>query len=123
MIGLCFALHSGLSLLKSAGRGRIGGCFTLIVFLLALFLALCALCPFLTVSWVGLQSVIMAIPRHTYLFLRYITHDCCFSFLFHLPNYRNYNSFTLVKIFFNCHFLVTRTESLCLYTIITQAKL
>ena len=67
--GSCYALLSGLSLLQSSGRGRIANCFTLIVFLLALFLVFGALCLFLTVSWVGLQCVIVASPGHTYLFL------------------------------------------------------
>ena len=31
MFGPCFALLSGLSLLQSSGRGKIAGCFTLIV--------------------------------------------------------------------------------------------
>ena len=75
VIGPCYALLCGLSLLQSAGRGRIAGCFTLIVFLLALFLVFSALCLLLTVSWVGLQCVIVAFPCHTFLFLRYITHD------------------------------------------------
>ena len=79
MIGPCFALLSGLSLWQSSGRGRIAGCFTLIVFLLALFLVFGALCLFLTVSWVGLQCVIVAFPGQTYLFLGYITHDRFFS--------------------------------------------
>ena len=44
---------------------EIAGCFTLIVFsLLSVFGALCL---FLTVSWVGLQCVIVAFPGHTYL--------------------------------------------------------
>ena len=101
MIGPCYALLSALSLFQSSGRGRIAGCFTLIVFLLALFLVFGALCLFLTVSRVGLQCVIVAFPVHAYLFLRYITHDCfLFSSLFHLPNYRNQYSFTLVMIYF-----------------------
>ena len=62
MIGPCYALLSDLSFLKSTGRGRIAGCFTLIVFLLALFLVFGALCLLLTVSWVGLQCVIVAFP-------------------------------------------------------------
>ena len=74
MVAPCYALLSGLSLLQSAGRGRIAGSFTF-VFLLTLFLVFGALCFFLTVSWIGLQSVIAAFPVHTYLFLRYITHD------------------------------------------------
>ena len=78
----------------------LAGCFTLIVFLLALFLVFSALCLFLNVSWVGLQYVNVAFPGHIYLLLRYITHDCFFSFLFHLPNYRNHYSFTLVMIYF-----------------------
>ena len=81
VIGPCYALLSGLSLLQSVGRGRIADCVTLIVFLLALFLVYGALCLFLTVSWVGLQFVIVAFPGHTYLFLRYITDDCYFRFL------------------------------------------
>ena len=103
MIGPCTAFHSGLSLSQSYGRGRIAGCFTLIVFLLALFLVFGALCLFLTVSCIGLQCYfVLAFPGHTYLFLRYITHDCFFffSFIFHLPNYRNHYSFTLVTISF-----------------------
>ena len=95
MIILCYALLSGLSLLQSAGRGRKAGCFTF-VFLLALFLVFGALCLFLTASWVGLQCIIAAFPGHTYLFLRYITHD----FFSYLPNYRNHYSFTLVMIYF-----------------------
>ena len=47
VIGPCYALLSGLSLSQSSGRGRIAGCFTLIVFLLALFLVFGALCLFL----------------------------------------------------------------------------
>ena len=64
-IGPCYALLRGLSLLQSSGRGRIAGCFTLIVFLLVLFLVFGAQCLFLTVSWVGLQCVIVAFPGHT----------------------------------------------------------
>ena len=118
VFALCYALLSGLSLLQSAGRGRLAGCFTF-VFLLALFLVLGALCLFITVSWVGLQCVIAVFPVHTYLFFRYTTHD----FFSHLPNYRCHYSFTLVMIYFNFRFLVTRTETLCPYTIITQATL
>ena len=66
VIGPCYALLSGLSLLQSSGRGRIAGCFSLIVFLLGLFLVFGALCLFLTVSWVGLQCVIVAFPGHTF---------------------------------------------------------
>ena len=51
VIGPCYALLSGLSLLQSSGRGRIAGHLTLIVFLLALFLVFGPLCLFLTVSW------------------------------------------------------------------------
>ena len=57
VIGHCCALLSGLSFSQSSGRGRIYGCFTLIVFLLALFLVFDALCLFLTMSWIGLQCV------------------------------------------------------------------
>ena len=79
MIGPCYVLLSGLTLVQSSGGGRIAGCFTLNVFLLALFLVFGALCLFLTASWVGLQCVIVTFPGHTYLFLRYITRDCFFS--------------------------------------------
>ena len=101
MIGPCYALLSGLLLSQSSGQGRIPDCLTLIVFLLTLFLFFGVLCLFLTVSWIGLQCVnFVASPGQTYLFLRYITHDCFFfSFLFHLPNYRNHYSFTLVMSF------------------------
>ena len=71
--------YSGLSLLQSAGGGRIAGCFTF-VFLLALFLVFGALCFFHTMSWAGLQCVIAAFPVHTFLFLSYITHDFFISF-------------------------------------------
>ena len=47
---------------------EIAGCFTLIVFLLALLIVFGALCLFLTVSWVGMQCVIVAFSGHTYLF-------------------------------------------------------
>ena len=47
VIGPCCALLSGLSLLQSSGRGRIAGCFTLMVYLLARFLVFDALCLFL----------------------------------------------------------------------------
>ena len=70
----CYALLSGLSLLQSSGRGRIAGCFTSIVFLLALLIVFGVLCLFITVSWVGLHCEIVAFPGHTYLFLRYIAH-------------------------------------------------
>ena len=40
VIGPYYALLSGLSLSQSSGRGRIDSCFTLIVFLLTLFLSL-----------------------------------------------------------------------------------
>ena len=100
VIGPSYALRSGLSLLQSSGRERISGCLTLIVFLLALFLAIDALCLFLTVSWFGLQWVNVAFPGHTYLFCEVHSHDCFFSFLFHLPNYHDHYSFTLIMIYF-----------------------
>ena len=81
VIGPCYGILSGILLLQSSGRGRIAGCFTLIVFLLALFLVVGALCLFLMVSRVGLHCVNVAFPGHTYLFLRYITHACFFLFL------------------------------------------
>ena len=100
VIGPCYALRSGLSLLHSSGRGRITGCLTLIIFRLALFLAFGALCLSLTVSWVGWQCVNVAFPGHTYLFCEVHSHDCFFSFLYHLPNYHNHYSFTLDIIYF-----------------------
>ena len=59
VIGPCYTLLSGLSLLQSSGRGIIAGCFTLIVFLLALFLVFGALCLFLTVSCRGLGCSVL----------------------------------------------------------------
>ena len=59
VIGPCYALLSGLSLLQSSGRGRIAGCFALIVFLLALFLVFGALCLFLTMSCRGLGCSVL----------------------------------------------------------------
>ena len=82
--GSCYALLSGLSLLQSSGRGRIADCFTLSVFLLALFLVFGALCLFLTVSWVGLQCVIVAFPGHTYLFLGTLHMFVSLSYLIYL---------------------------------------
>ena len=99
MIGPCNALLSGISLLQSAGRGRIAGCFTLTVSLPALFLVFGSLCLFLTVPWIGLQCVIVAFPGYTYLFQDTL-HMFFFSFLLHLPNYRYHYSFTLVMIYF-----------------------
>ena len=66
MICPCYALLSDLSLLQSSCQGRIASCFTLIDFLLVLFLVCGAMCLFLTVSWVGLQCVVVAFPGHTY---------------------------------------------------------
>ena len=60
MICSCYALLSGLSFLQSSGRGRIAGCFTLIIFLLALFIVFGALCIFLTMSLVRLLCKIVA---------------------------------------------------------------
>ena len=53
VIGPCYALLSGLSLLQLSSHGRIAGCFILSVFLLALFLVFGALCLFLTVLGLG----------------------------------------------------------------------
>ena len=51
------------------------------------------------VGWAAVCNV--AFPSYTYLFLKYITHDCFFfSFFFHLPYYRNHFSFTLLLIYF-----------------------
>ena len=83
MIDPCYALLSGLSLLQLSGQGRTDSYFTLIVFLRTLFIVFGALCLFLTALCVGLQCVILAFPGRTYLFLRYITHDCFLSLLFH----------------------------------------
>ena len=97
---------------------KIAGCFPLIVFLLALLIVVSALCLFLTVSWIGLQCVIVTFPGHTYLFVEVHNTCCCF---FSLSYFIIHYSFALVMIF--CHFLVTCTETLCLYTIITPATL
>ena len=124
VIGPCNDMHYlvAFHFCNNLAEKEINGCFTLTVFLLALLIVFGAQYLFLTVSWVGLQCVnFVAFPGHTYLFLRYNTHDCFFSFLFHLPYYHNHYSLTLVMILFNCHFLVTSTETLCSHTIITQA--
>ena len=81
VIGPCYALLSGLSLLQSSGRGRIAGCFTLIVLLLALFLVFGALCLFLTVSLIGLQCVNFCGISWSYLFIFEIDYTCFFLFL------------------------------------------
>ena len=79
MIGPCYALLSGLSLLQSAGRGRFAGCFTLIVFLLALFFCLwCSVS--LPHGVMGSAAVCNCGISWLYLFIfRYITH---YFFLF-----------------------------------------
>ena len=64
-------------------RDEIAGCFPLIVFLLALLIVLSALCLFLTVSWIGLQCVIVAFPGHTYLVVE-VYNTCFFLFLISL---------------------------------------
>ena len=93
MIGPCYALLSGLSLSQSSGRGRIAGCFTLIVFLLALFLGFwCSVSlPRGVVDWAAVCKFCGISGSYLFI-LRYITHDCFFSFLFHLPNYSNHYS-------------------------------
>ena len=53
VIGPCYALFSGLLLLQPSGRGRIAGCFTLMVFLLALFLVFGALSLFIGCRGLG----------------------------------------------------------------------
>ena len=74
MIGPFYASLSGLSLLQSSGRGGKACCFTLIIFLLAPFLVFGVLCLFLTVSWVGLQCVIVAFPGFCFVLLLYFVH-------------------------------------------------
>ena len=98
VIGPCFALLSGISLLQPSGRGSISWLLYFNCLLVSAVFG--ALCLFLTVSWVGLQCVIEAFPGHTYLILRYISHDCFFFFLFHLPNYCSHYSLTLVLTYF-----------------------
>ena len=67
MIGPCFAMHYLLTFhfCNHLSEEETAGFFTLIVFLLLSVFG--ALCLFLTVSWVGLQCVIVAFPSHTYL--------------------------------------------------------
>ena len=113
----CYALLSVLSFCNHLAEEEIASCFTLIAFLLLSVIG--ALCLFLMVSWVWLQCVIVSFPGHTYLIFEVNYTRLVFSFLFHLPYNRNHYSFTLVMIFFNFHFLVTCTGTLCSFTIIT----
>ena len=64
----CYALLSGFHFCNHLAEEEMAGYFTLIVFLLALLIVFCALCLFLTVSWIGLHFVIVAFPGHAYLF-------------------------------------------------------
>ena len=79
-MGPCFAMQYlvAFHFCNHLAEVEIAGCFTLIVLLLVLLIVFGAFCLFLTVSWVGLQYVIVAFPGHTYLYLRYITHDFFF---------------------------------------------
>ena len=84
-------------------KEEIAGCFTFIVFLLLSVFG--ALCLFLTVSYVGMQCEIVAFLVHTYLLLRYFTHD---FFLFFI-------SFTFVSLsllFYTSHALFITTSYL-----------
>ena len=68
MISPCYAMHFLVTFYfcNHLAKEAIAGCFTLIVFLLALLIVCGALCLFLTVSWAGLQCVIEAFPGHTF---------------------------------------------------------
>ena len=70
VIGPCFAMHYlvAFHLCNHLAKEQIAGSFTSIIFLLALLIVFGTLCLFLTMSWVGLQCVIVAFPGHTYLF-------------------------------------------------------
>ena len=70
MIGACFAMHYSVTFhfCNHLAKEEIAGSFTLIGFLLVLLIVFGALCLFLTMSWVGLQCVLVAFPGHTYLF-------------------------------------------------------
>ena len=57
----CYALLSGLHFGNWQSSGRD---LTISVFLLALLIVFGALCLFLTVTWDGLQCVIVAFPGH-----------------------------------------------------------
>ena len=63
MIGHCFALHNlvAFQFCNHLAEEEIAGCFTFIALLLLSFFG--ALCLFLTVSWVGLQCVIVKQTR------------------------------------------------------------
>ena len=99
VIGPCYALLSGILHLQSSGRGRIAGFFILIVFLLALFLVFCALVS-LSQGVVGWAAVCNCGMSWSSLFIFEVHYTRFFSFLFHLPNYRNHNSYILVMIYF-----------------------
>ena len=66
VIGLCFAMNYlvAFQFCNHLAKEGIAGCFTFIVF--SLFSVFGALCLFITVSWVGLQCVIVAFPGHTF---------------------------------------------------------
>ena len=87
MIGPWFAMYYLVAFYfcNHLAEEEIACCFPLIVFLLALLIVVSALCLFLTVSWIGLQCVIVTFPGHTYLFVEVHNTCCCFffSFLFH----------------------------------------
>ena len=66
-IGPCFAMHYLVTIhfCDHLAKQEIAGCFTFNVFLLLSVFG--ALCLFLTVSYVGMQCVIVAFLVHTYL--------------------------------------------------------
>ena len=68
MIGPCLAMHYVVPFhfCNHLAEAEIAGCFTLIVFLLALLIVFGYLCLFLTVSWVGLQCVIVALLSYLF---------------------------------------------------------
>ena len=67
MFGHCFFVHYLGSVLVCI---NLAGCFTLFAF--QCHLTVSVLCLYLMVPWVGLQCVIVAIPRHVHLLLNVI---------------------------------------------------
>ena len=65
MFGPCFVIQFLVSfLVLRSGRERTA-CYTSIVPLPNFLVVVCFLCPFLTVTWVGLRFLIVVFPGHT----------------------------------------------------------
>ena len=87
MIGPSFVMHYLVAFPfgNHLAEEEITGCFIFIVFLLLSIFG--ALCLFLTVSWAGLECLIVTFPGHTFFYyLTYITHDSFspFSYIIYL---------------------------------------